>query len=316
VSRIRIVLLLAALAAAVPVVPHALAQPAGDPGRALTLGHEAMGLYNKGNWTEARAKFEEAERLTHSPVFVLFLARCARNAGDLAAAKAAYERLVKEVIPAGAPAPWGAAVESARQELPELEKRIAEMKAAGAASTATTASAAAAPSTAPTTPPSAAPSGAPSGGVPSPTGVVSAPVPAATSAVTAATRPAGSTSVGPAPETPGARTQGSLAPGLAALGVGAAGIGIGIGLFAHAFSIASGIKEQCEGNVCPRAEVGNRDSAVSFADGATGAFVVGGAALAAGVVLLLVRPGGKPGAPAAAVSVQPGFASIRVSGAF
>lgn len=305
-SWLRILFLVAVLVPAVVSVPHALAQPAGDSSRALALGHEAIGLYNKGSWADARAKFEEAERLAHSPVFVLYLARCARNAGDLAAAKEAYERLVKEVVPKDAPAPWAAAVESAKQELPELEKRIADAKA-GAASASATASASASGAPAATVGPTA------SASAPSPTSAVSVPVPAATTTPTGSA-PAPSASSGPIGPAGGPSERGPLSPGVAALGVGAVGIGVGIGLFAHALSIASGIKERCPDR-CPE-ELANRNTAVTFADGATGAFVAGGAALAAGLVLVIVRPGGKAGSGAKAVSVEPGVASIRVSGSF
>lgn len=284
-SRLRLLSIVAALAPALFVVPHALAQPASDGRSALTLGHEAIGLYNKGSWAEARAKFEEAERLTHSPVFVLYLARCARNAGDLAAAREAYRQLVKEVVPKDAPAPWAAAVESGKQELPELERRIAETGSAPTAS---------APS------PSSTASTAPAG--------------AAAPSSSAAPGPTANVSSGPDRGGVAGPQRGSIAPGALALGLGAVGVGVGVGLFAHASSIAAGVNERCGSRAtCPE-ELANKNTAVNFADGATGAFIVGAAALAAGVVLVIVRPGGKPATPA--VSVQPGFASIRVSGAF
>lgn len=288
-SRLRWLSIVAALAPALFVVPHALAQPASDGRSALTLGHEAIGLYNKGSWAEARAKFEEAERLTHSPVFVLYLARCARNAGDLAVAREAYRRLVKEVVPKDAPAPWAAAVESGKQELPELERRIAETSAAPTAS---------APSPSGTA--STAPAGAPAG----------------TAAPSSSAAPGSTGNVSSGPDRGGLAgpQRGSIAPGALALGLGAVGVGVGVGLFAHASSIAAGVNERCGGRAtCPE-ELANKNTAVNFADGATGAFIVGAAALAAGVVLVIVRPGGKPATPA--VAVQPGFASIRVSGAF
>ncbi len=284
-SRLRLLSIVAALAPALFVVPHALAQPASDGRSALTLGHEAIGLYNKGSWAEARAKFEEAERLTHSPVFVLYLARCARNAGDLAAAREAYRQLVKEVVPKDAPAPWAAAVESGKQELPELERRIAETGSAPTAS------------------------------APSPSSTAST-APAGTAAPSSSAAPGPTVNVSSGPDRGGVAgpQRGSIAPGALALGLGAVAVGVGVGLFAHASSIAAGVNERCGARAtCPE-ELANKNTAVNFADGATGAFIVGAAALAAGVVLVIVRPGGKPATPA--VSVQPGFASIRVSGAF
>src|SRR5690349_20782210 len=104
----------------------ALAETASDPEKARTLGHEGIDLYNKGSWSEAQHKFEEAEKLAHSPVFLLYLARSARNAGDFATAKAAYEKAAAEALPKEAPAPWAAAVKDATVELEALKKRIAE----------------------------------------------------------------------------------------------------------------------------------------------------------------------------------------------
>src|SRR5262249_26490588 len=93
------------LAPSLAIAMPALAQTA-DSDRALALGHEGLDLYNKGDWQSCQARFIEADRLAHSPVFVLYLARCARNAGDLRVAMTAYDRLVVEVVPAGSPAPW------------------------------------------------------------------------------------------------------------------------------------------------------------------------------------------------------------------
>lgn len=281
------------LASSVSMLPSVGAQPAGDAGRALALGREAMALYDRGQWEEAQGKFEEAERLAHSPVFVLYLARCARNAGDLAAAKSAYERLLKESLPAGAPSPWISAIESAKVELPELDERLQEPSVAPSAS-ASASTAAAAPT---------------ASAAPSTTATSVLPAPSASLGV----GHSASATAGPDRPPPGA-TRGSFVPGAVALGAGAVGIGVGIGLFAHALSIAHGIDERCPGG-CP-AERPSWNTAVSFADGATAAFVVGGAALAAGVVLMIVRPGGTPGAPPRALSVQPGLGTLRVGGAF
>lgn len=289
-SRLRLLVLAAVLALSGASLPPAAAQPADGSARALALGHEAIGLYNKGNWADARAKFEEAERLAHSPVFMLYLARCARNAGDLAAASETYRRLASETVPQDAPAPWAAAVESAKQELPEVDKRIAAATSASASASAPPPSSASAPS-------------------------ASASAPAPTGSATGTTAPPG-TSPSPsasASSPPVGREPGPLYPGVVALGAGAVGVGAGIGLFAHALSIASGINARCPDR-CPE-ELPNRNTAVAFADGATAAFVIGGAALAAGLVLVIVRPGGRPAAQGS-LSVQPGVGSLRISGSF
>ena len=298
----RIGLLVAGLLA---VVPPVLAQTKDENQKALALGHDGLAAYNKGDWAEARAKFAEADRLAHSPVFVLYLARSARNAGDLAAAKVAYDKLAVEVVPVTAPAPWGAAVVSGRQEREELEKRLAELAAAAAAASAS-ATASAAP-TATTTAPTAT----------APTSTATAPTsaPRATGTTAPFGVPSGS-AVGPGGPGPGEQ-QGSIVPGLGAIALGAVALGVGTGMFVHAKSMADGVLERCiDRPLCPAEDRAVKDSAIGLADGATAAFAVGGGLLAAGVVLLIVRPGSKSAPAKAGLAVQPGWASIRVSGTF
>lgn len=302
VSRLRFALAFGALLLSTTPV---LAQPASDGDRAIAAGHDALDLYNKASWAEARARFEEADRLMHSPVFLLYAARCARNAGDLAAAKGIYERVAAEAPPAGAPPPWVNAVTSAKEELAELVKRI--VSAAPTATASTTAAAPTASASAPLPALSAslsASANAPgSGAPPAPTAPPTGPSTGPSGAPTAV--------LGAAPHA------GSLAPGLAALGVGLVGLGAGIGLFAHAKSIANGILERC-GNrpTCREDDLPNRQAAYDFAGGATGSFIGGGVLAAAGVALLIWRPFGR-GAPAGqGLSVQPGPAGLRVSGSF
>ena len=278
------------------VAPPVLAQAGDATQRALVLGHAGLTAYNKGNWVEARSKFAEAEELAHSPVFVLYLARSARNAGDLAAAKVAYDKLAVEVVPVTAPAPWGAAVVSGRQEREELEKRLAELAAAAAAaSAAPTATTTAPTATAPTSTATAPTSAPRATGTTAPFGV-----------------PSGS-AVGPGP----GEQQGSIVPGVGAIALGAVALGVGTGMFVHAKSMADGVLERCiDRPLCPAEDRAVKDSAIGLADGATAAFAVGGGLLAAGVVLLIVRPGSKSAPAKAGLAVQPGWASIRVSGTF
>jgi hypothetical protein len=304
-GRRFVFLLVASLAAMTPAFAQPAPAPsAADNDRARALGHEGLELYNKGNWAEARVKFAEAERLVHSPVFVLYLARSARSSGDLAAAKEAYERLAKEVLPSGSPAPWVSAVESGQNELKELGKRLAPPGA--------TASAAPSGESAPTTPlPTAALQTAT---LPTATAGPTA-APAVTSAaISSAAKAASAGPPGPAPD---GREPGPLAPGLAALGLGAVGIGVGIGTFVHAKSLADDVNQKCiSDSNCSDSDLVNKQPAIDFANGATAAFIAGGVAIAAGVVLLIARPGGKPAAAKSALRVEAGPASIRVSGSF
>lgn len=295
--RSRFVLLLgASLALTTPV----LAQPVSDSDRALAAGHDALDLYNKGSWSEARAKFEEAEKLAHSPVFLLYAARCARNAGDLVTARALYERVTAESVPQGAPAPWPEAVKSANEELTALKKRMAEGAPTASAS------------------------------VPVPTASVSVPVPTASASVPVPTAsvsvPVPTTSmtvVDPWGVTPRhgnagneGSSDGSLVPGLVTLGVGIAALGTGIGLFAHAKSTADGILTRCGEGPCLPEDEPKKNTAYDFARASTAAFVGGGVLGAAGVALLLWRPFGRTSPQKQGVTVAPGLGMIRVTGSF
>lgn len=92
--------------------------------RAIELGRAGIELFQKGKWQEAREQFEAADRLSHSPVFGLYMARTLANQGRLLAARTAYRAMVGEAVPDGAPSPWKQAQLDARAELVSLEASI------------------------------------------------------------------------------------------------------------------------------------------------------------------------------------------------
>jgi tetratricopeptide (TPR) repeat protein len=111
------------------------------------------------------------------------------------------------------------------------------------------------------------------------------------------------------PPSPPPPSGGSLIPGLITIGVGAAGLGIGAVTGALSLSRVSDLQARCGGYHCRPADEGDARSAKTLGNLSTAAFVVGGVAAAAGVVLLVIRPGGAQAtsapsarAPAAAVS--------------
>lgn len=315
-SRLRFVLGFGLLVLSTTPV---LAQTASDGDRAIAAGHAALDLYNKGSWAAARTRFEEADRLMHSPVFLLYAARCARNAEDLVGARALYERVARETLPATAPPPWANAVTSAKEELAALVKRMAGATPTATASATSSAPVPTASSTAPiptassTAPAPTASATSTTGGQAVPTGT--APIPSLLPTSSAAPRSSAVTG----PFAPGGAPPqtGTLAPGLAALGVGLAGIGAGIGMFVHAKSIANGVLERCgDSPKCNEDDLPNRQSAYDFAGGATGAFLGGGLLAATGVALLIWRPFGRTAQPGQGLTVQPGPGALRVTGSF
>lgn len=102
--------------------------PIEENKRAVDEGLQGLALYQKGNWSGAYRRFSVADRIAHSPVFVLYMARSRRNAGRLVDARRLFLRVVKEPLPANAPAPWTRAQADAQSELAALEPRIPKIE--------------------------------------------------------------------------------------------------------------------------------------------------------------------------------------------
>jgi hypothetical protein len=274
--------------------------PATDGDRAVELGRHGLAAFQAGKWLEAHAKFAEANALSASPVFVLYMARSLRNAGRLLEARV-HMRSVRDMpVAPGAPESWHQAHRDARAELEALETSIPSIVIAlkssstgGAAITVDDA--------------------------PQALGRRIALDPGAHSVVARAgarevTRTivlragaheevtlelpderAGAGRHGDRDRTPRA-VAGPLFPGVLALGVGAAGLGVGAVTGAIALGRAGDAKDRCPNDLCRDADRKTNDADVAAANDlatvSTVAFAIGGAATAAGVVLLLTRPGG------------------------
>jgi hypothetical protein len=308
------------------------AQPAPDTARANTLGHEALEAFRKNDWTGAFQRFSLAEQAAHSPVFLLYMARCKRNAGELLAARDLLARAAGEVLPDSATAPWKTARADAGRELGELLARIPSIVVAvrGADAAVTVDGKPVPPATL----------RAPIRLNPGPHAVVAtvagrAPV-AATVTLVEGDAPQRVDLVFPevakvvlpevpkiAPPKPPAEPpvlppkRGSLVPGVVGLGVGGAGLLAGVVLSAVAKSKATTATEACKdlpggGLSCPTSARPDIELAQTLATGANVAFVAGGVVAATGLVLVLVRPGGsKP-----SVKVAPGVGTIAIYGNF
>ncbi len=132
-AKLRAVLLL--LLALLLLGSRQLRANEADPKEAVRLGHEGLTLYEEGKWDEAFARFEQANQTAHSPVFVLYMARCRRVAGRLLEAARLLEELFKSEAsaeaPADAPVAWSNALRDGRAELNALHLRIPSLKIAG-----------------------------------------------------------------------------------------------------------------------------------------------------------------------------------------
>ncbi len=112
----------------------ALAQDTAPPQQAASAaiekGRQGLESYEHGNWQDAISRFEEAEALYHSPVFLLYSARSLRNAGRLREASRMFSRLSAGQVGATAPEAWKQAQAAGRVELQALEEQLAASEAA------------------------------------------------------------------------------------------------------------------------------------------------------------------------------------------
>ncbi|MCC6554291.1 MAG: hypothetical protein IT372_15020 [Polyangiaceae bacterium] len=114
----------------------------------------------------------------------------------------------------------------------------------------------------------------------------------------------------PPPERP------SLAPPIAAFALGAVGIGVGAVTGILSANEVSDIKSRCEGNQCLKADAEQGDRAALLGTVSTVGFVAGGVGVAAGVLLLALRPAPAPGASASRAVLSAGPGSFRLGGTF
>lgn len=304
----------------------AAAQPAAPPdaSRAIELGNQAMERYGKADFTAAYERFAEADKAAHSPVFVLYMARCKRGSGDLLAARELLARAMGEVLPDSAPDPWRKARADAARELPELEARIpaliVTLRGAPAGGASVTVDGA------PVSPEALR---APIRVNPGPH-EVEAKIPGRAPIRSSVRLAEGDAPLKvdlvvpdagpqqeppPPPQQPAAR--GSLVPGLIGIGLGAGGIAAGAITGALALSKASDIKSRCteqpNGSLtCPYTEERNVGAAQTLSTVSVVSFVAGGVAAAAGIVLVIVRPGGG----SASARLVPGPGSMMIEGRF
>jgi len=92
--------------------------------KAVELGRTALDAFALASWDLAYARFSAAEQLVHSPVFVLYMARCKRNTGRLLAARELFRTVAREQLAADAPASWSQAVVAGHAELGTLQQNI------------------------------------------------------------------------------------------------------------------------------------------------------------------------------------------------
>jgi hypothetical protein len=245
--------------------------------RALELGREGVALYEAGRWLEARERFERAEALVHSPVFVLYAARTQHRLGKLLVARTLYRRVIDEPALADEIEPWRAARRDAAAELEALGPRIPRIRVA----------------------------------VPSryPAQVWLDGVHVGTVGDVIEADPGDHEVVVPVPQQPAdepSPLQERAAIGLLVTGgvLGLCALGTGLGAV-----VAEGaLEDECPDGVCGAERADDVDRYYALAHTTTAMLVGGGAALGVGLVLYLTAPDAD-----AAAAVGPGWAGFRAA---
>jgi PEGA domain len=300
----------------------ARAEDAPDPRkRAAAWSEQGLKRFEAGKWSEADEAFREAEALFHAPTLVLYRAHCQKRLGKTAAALALYRSVAGEQLPADAPTPFLTAQAVAREEIEGLRRHVAVVRVtaagelpAGAAITVDGVAVGAAPQAIEVDPGDHVVEATAPGAAPFRSSVSLKEGAAADVAIALPVIPAPPASAADPPPAPlPAPRTGSIIPALAAFSVGVVGAGVGTVTGVASLQQASAIRARCSpGGLCASEDQPKAASAGRLADASTAAFVIAGAASAAGVALLIVRPRlGEPSGASAAVDVGPGWLGVR-----
>jgi tetratricopeptide (TPR) repeat protein len=98
---------------------------ASDRATARALAGEGYVALKEKDYATAEDRFRRADELIHAPTLVVDHARALIGLGRFGEAYAAYESVMKEVIPANAPAVWKVAVKNAEREIQAIKPRVA-----------------------------------------------------------------------------------------------------------------------------------------------------------------------------------------------
>jgi hypothetical protein len=300
------------------------ARPPSDTESAITLAREGKDAYDRGDWKTALDLFSAAERRAHSPVMLLYVARCRRNLGQLVTARESYAALAEEALADDAPEPFKAAKVDAKKDLEVLEPRIPRVSVAlknlpptavilldqrvlGAAELA---------SPIPLDPGTYELRAMVDG-----TEIGRAEVKAvegARSDVTLEGKPAPPLVPNIVPSAP--KPAASKDPTLVVLGtiglvLGAGGIGAGIATRVMAFDIVEDVKSRCVAGFCLAEDEAEIHRATGLQTGSTIGLVLGGAVVATGITLLIVSAT-EDDASAPTVTLRAGPRGLTLSGGF
>lgn len=241
------------------------AQPTGaDRNAARELAMQGIAANNRQDWPTVLDRFTQAEQRFHAPIHVRYIAVALEHVSPprLAEAVEAWRRLSQETLAPDAPAPFRAAVEEARRELPRVEALLRASQSGTPSTTPATTpnTTPSTPSTTPTTTPSTTPS-----------------------TVSVQTPPPGGNMVTRTVANP-LRTVGFVVAGV---GVAALVGGVITGVMAN--GAYSDLQTSCPNQTCSNAsDLSQRDTVDTLAGMTNGLLIGGGVLAAAGVVMVLV----------------------------
>jgi hypothetical protein len=269
-----------------------------------------------GKYAEAIKTFEEAERLYHAPTILFSLARAYVGAGKLVEARAIFQRVVDEKLPAGASAYFVDAQRRSRDEIVALEKRIPTLKilvrgggGRGLRLRLDDADLADwAPERAyPLDPGAHSVTVVPLGGV----GVSKSAMLAEGAHLTLEIELAGvAPAVAPTLVERADVPRPWLLPSLMGYGLGMIGLGLGVGTGVAAMNLSKQVDKECPAFKCPASAASDLSAARGLGTASTVGFVLAGVGAVAGTVLLIVKPGVKSSAQVG-LSVGPGSLELR-----
>jgi len=267
--------------------PTSEAPPLERAEAARERGHLGLAAYAEGRWRAALDHFTAAERWMHSPVFVLYAARCHQKLGQPQRARELYARVLEEPWPENIPPAWAEARQSAARELSELTTSDEPTDAA----------------------PHAPRADAPRGDTPreqrrrgpaARSDASRGPVPLNSQDLLLAAPPAARTEP----------TRPYRTGAYAAFGVGLTGFVVGSLAGSLAWSKAHEVRARCEGSRCLPDDEPEAHEARRLAHVATAGFVVAATGALAGITLwLLPVPSGHD----VSVSLSPTRASLRAT---
>jgi hypothetical protein len=107
-----------------PRTAHAQDPSPADRATARTLAQEGYDALRAERYAVAVDRFKRADALVHAPTLLRDLARAQVGLGHLVEARETYARVLRDRVPPKSPASWSQAVEESKRDLAALETRV------------------------------------------------------------------------------------------------------------------------------------------------------------------------------------------------